>query len=72
MTQEELFNQLQGMVEYQKEEALPYVPTEDEPADELDADDIGKWWYLCAEFLDFTSRQPELLAQFLATKEGNK
>ena len=56
------------MVEYQKEEALPYLPTVTEP----DADPIGEWWQLSAEFLEFAIGKPELLAEFLAMKAGKQ
>jgi hypothetical protein len=68
MTPNELHAELLGMVEYQKEEALPYLPTVTEP----DADPIGEWWQLSAEFLEFAIGKPELLAEFLAMKAGKQ
>ena len=68
VTEQELHDQLAGMVDYQKEEALPYLPTVTEP----EADPIGEWWQLSAEFLEFAIGKQELLAEFLAMKAGNK
>ena len=58
MTTQELYDQLEGMVDYQKEEAEPYPVGDPDP--------IGEWWQLSAEFLEFAIGKPELLAEFLA------
>jgi len=63
MTSDELYEQLLGMVEYQKQEAEGYLATETEP----ESDPIGEWWQLSAEFLEFAIGKPELLAEFLTS-----
>jgi hypothetical protein len=45
------------MVEYQKEEAEPYLVGDPDP--------IGEWWQLSAEFLEFAIGKRELLWEFL-------
>lgn len=57
MTPNELHAQLLGMVEYQKEEAEPYLVGDPDPT--------GEWWQLSAEFLEFAISKRELLAEFL-------
>jgi hypothetical protein len=59
-----LRNQLKGMVDYQKEEAEPYLVGEPDP--------IGEWWQLSAEFLEFAIGKSELLVEFLAIKNKEK
>lgn len=56
-TEQELYAELLGMANYQRESADRW---------NIDEEEERGWWNLCADFTEFAIGKPELLAEFLA------